>query len=105
MWRVDDAIRKYQPDMIYFDEHAGDSQVDLGINMGLGRLTTRILANFYNIASKRTEGNTRVVATMKGVGGRYDSFQRSPELLPLVDRADHQVMPAGVRLLFVEYRK
>lgn len=87
MWRVDDAIRKYQPDMIYFDEHAGDSQVDLGINMGLGRLTTRILANFYNIASKRTEGNTRVVATMKGVGGRYDSFQRSPELLPLVDRS------------------
>ena len=87
MWRLDDAIRKYQPDMIYFDDHAGDSQIDLGINMGLGRLTPQILANFYNIASKRTEGNRQVVATMKGVGGHYDSFQNSPELIPLVDKS------------------
>lgn len=87
MWRVDDAIRKYQPDMIYFDDHAGDSQIDLGINMGLGRLTPAILANFYNVALKRTEGNREVVATFKGVGGRYDSFQNNPELLPLVDRS------------------
>ena len=41
MWRVDDAIRKYRPDMIYFDDHAGDSQIDLGINMGFGKLTPR----------------------------------------------------------------
>ena len=87
MWRVDDAIRKYQPDMIYFDDHAGDSQIDLGINMGIGKLTPQILANFYNIASKRTEGNKQVVATFKGVGGRYNSFQNNPELLPLVDRS------------------
>ena len=87
MYRVDDAIRKYHPDMIYFDDHAGDSQVDLGINMGLGKLTPQILANFYNIADKRSEGNRQVVATFKGVGGRYDSFQNSPELLPLVDKS------------------
>ena len=87
MWRVDDAIRKYQPDMIYFDDHAGDSQIDLGINMGLGRLTPQILADFYNIADRRTEGRRQVVATFKGVGGRYDSFQNTPELLPLVDRS------------------
>ena len=87
MWRVDDAIRKYQPDMIYFDEHAGDSQMDLGVNMGLGRLTPQILANFYNIAAKRSEGNKQVVATMKGVGGRYNSFQNSPDVLPLADRS------------------
>ncbi|MBP5536979.1 MAG: alpha-L-fucosidase [Bacteroidales bacterium] len=87
MWRVDDAIRKYQPDMIYFDEHAGDSQIDLGINMGLGRFTPQILENFYNIALEREEGNRQVVATFKGVGGRYDSFQNNPELLPLVDRS------------------
>lgn len=87
MYRVDDAIRKYQPDMIYFDDHAGDSQVDLGINMGLGKLTPQIITNFYNIASKRTSGNREVVATFKGVGGRYNSFQNSPELLPLVDRS------------------
>lgn len=87
MWRVDDAIRKYQPDMIYFDEHAGDSQMDLGVNMGLGRLTPQILANFYNIAAKRSEGNKQVVTTMKGVGGRYNSFQNSPDVLPLADRS------------------
>ncbi len=87
MWRVDDAIRKYQPDMIYFDDHAGDSQIDLGINMGLGKLTPQIIANFYNIADKRTEGNREVVATFKGVGGRYNSFQHAPELIGIVDRS------------------
>lgn len=87
MWRVDDAIRRYQPDMIYFDDHAGDSQEDLGINMGLGRLTPQIIANFYNIASKRKSGNREVVATFKGVGGRYNSFQRNPEMVNIVDRS------------------
>ena len=87
MWRVDDAIRKYQPDMIYFDDHAGDSQEDLGINMGLGKLTPEIIANFYNIASKRTNGNRDVVATFKGVGGRYNSFQNHPEMVGIVDRS------------------
>ena len=87
MWRVDDAIRRYQPDMIYFDDHAGDSQEDLGINMGLGRLTPQIIANFYNIASKRETGNREVVATFKGVGGRYNSFQRNPEMVNIVDRS------------------
>lgn len=87
MWRVDDAIRKYQPDMIYFDDHAGDSQVDLGIDMGLGRLTPQIVANFYNIADKRTEGKREVVATFKGVGGRYNSFQQNPDMVCIVDRS------------------
>ena len=87
MWRVDDAIRKYQPDMIYFDEHAGNSQIDLGIDMGLGELTPQIIANFYNIAEKRTEGCKEVVATFKGVGGRYNSFQHNPELISIVDRS------------------
>lgn len=87
MWRVDDAIRRYQPDMIYFDDHAGDSQEDMGINMGLGRLTPQIIANFYNIASKRKSGNREVVATFKGVGGRYNSFQRNPEMVNIVDRS------------------
>lgn len=87
MWRVDDAIRKYQPDMIYFDEHAGNSQIDLGIDMGLGELTPQIIANFYNIAEKRTEGRREVVATFKGVGGRYNSFQHNPDLISIVDRS------------------
>ena len=87
MWRVDDAIRKYQPDMIYFDDHAGDSQIDLGIDMGLGKLTPQIIANFYNIADKRPSGRKEVVATFKGVGGRYNSFQRNPEMVGIVDRS------------------
>ena len=87
MWRVDDAIRKYQPDMIYFDDHAGDAQIDLGIDMGLGKLTPQIIANFYNIADKRTEGRKEVVATFKGVGGRYNSFQNHPEMVGIVDRS------------------
>jgi hypothetical protein len=35
MWRIDDAVSKYHPDIIYFNEHAGDSQVDLGVHTGL----------------------------------------------------------------------
>ena len=48
MWRVDDAITKYHPDVIYFDEHAGDSQMDLGVHMGLGFLAPPLVANYYN---------------------------------------------------------
>ena len=48
MWRVDDAITKYHPDVIYFDEHAGDSYVDLGVKMGLGFLAPQLTANYYN---------------------------------------------------------
>lgn len=89
MWRVDDAIGKYHPDLIYFDEHAGDSQVDLGVHMGLGRLAPPLVANYYNKSLRWNGGGgkTDVVVNLKGVGGRYNSFQKSPELLPLVDRS------------------
>lgn len=87
MWRVDDAISKYHPDMIYFDEHAGDSQVDLGVNMGLGFLAPSLIANYYNKSMMWNRGKMDVVINLKGVGGRYNSFQKSPELLPLVDRS------------------
>jgi alpha-L-fucosidase len=87
MWRIDDAISKYHPDMIYFDEHAGDSQMDLGVNMGLGFLAPSLIANYYNKSIKWNKGKMDVVINLKGVGGRYDSFQNSPELLPFVDRS------------------
>lgn len=87
MWRVDDAITKYHPDMIYFDEHAGDSQMDLGVRMGLGFLAPPLIANYYNKSLQWNKGKMDVVINLKGVGGRYNSFQNSPELLPLVDRA------------------
>ena len=87
MWRVDDAISKYHPDVIYFDEHAGDSQVDLGVNMGLGYLAPPLLANYYNKSLGWNEGKMDVVMNMKGVGGQDDSFQNDPELLPFVERA------------------
>jgi alpha-L-fucosidase len=87
MWRVDDAITKYHPDVIYFDEHAGDSQVDLGVRMGLGFLAPPLIANYYNKSLQWNDGRMEVVVNLKGVGGRYNSFQNSLELLPLVDRS------------------
>lgn len=87
MWRVDDAISKYHPDMIYFDEHAGDSQMDLGVNMGLGFLAPQLIANYYNKSMQWNHGKMDVVINLKAVGGRYNSFQNSPQLLPLVDRS------------------
>lgn len=87
MWRIDDAISKYHPDMIYFDEHAGDSQMDLGVNMGLGFLAPQLIANYYNKSLKWNHGKMDVVINLKGVGGRYNSFQNSPQLLPLVDQS------------------
>ena len=87
MWRVDDAISKYHPDVIYFDEHAGDSQVDVGVNMGLGFLAPQLIANYYNKSLQWNDGEMDAVINLKGVGGRYNSFQNSPELLPYVDRS------------------
>jgi alpha-L-fucosidase len=87
MYRVDEAIAKYHPDVVYFDEHAGDSQVDLGVHMGLGPIATKILANYYNKSLTWNQGKTDVVMNMKGVGGIYDSFQNNKTLLPYVERA------------------
>jgi alpha-L-fucosidase len=87
MWRVDDAITKYRPDVIYFDEHAGDSQVDLGVHMGLGFLGPQLAANYYNKALQWHGGKKEAVLNLKAVGGRYNSFQNSPDLLPHVDRS------------------
>ena len=87
MWRIDDAISKYHPDVIYFDEHAGDSQTDLGVRMGLGFLAPQLIANYYNKSLKWNKNKMEVVVNLKGVGGRWNSFQNSPELLSFVDRS------------------
>ncbi|MBN2806587.1 MAG: alpha-L-fucosidase [Prolixibacteraceae bacterium] len=87
MWRVDDAITKYQPDMIYFDEAAGDSLVDLGVNMGLGFLAPTLVANYYNKSLNWHQGKMDVVINLKCVGGYYNSFKKNPELIPVVERA------------------
>jgi len=87
MWRIDDAINKYHPDIIYFDEHAGDSQVDLGVHMGLGFLAPQLIANYYNKSLKWNNQKMEVVVNLKGVGGRWNSFQNNPELLPFVDHS------------------
>jgi alpha-L-fucosidase len=87
MWRVDDAITKYHPDVIYFDEAAGDTLVDLGVKMGLGFLAPPLVANFYNKSLKWNLGKMDVVINLKCVGGRYNSFKNTPELIPIVERA------------------
>jgi alpha-L-fucosidase len=87
MWRVDDAITKYHPDVIYFDEAAGDSLMDLGVHMGLGFLAPSLVANYYNKSLNWHQGNMDVVINLKCVGGRYNSFKKNPELIPIVERA------------------
>ena len=87
MWRVNDAITKYHPDVIYFDEHAGNSLVDLGVNMGLGFLAPSLVANYYNQSLQWNHGKMDVVINLKGVGGKYNSFKNNQELIPLVDRS------------------
>ena len=87
MYRVDEAIDKYHPDVVYFDDHAGDSQLDLGVHMGLGSIATTILANYYNKSLAWNQGKLDVVMNMKGVGGQYDSFQDNESLVPYVQRA------------------
>jgi alpha-L-fucosidase len=87
MWRVDDAITKYHPDVIYFDEAAGDTLLDLGVKMGLGFLAPPLVANFYNKSLMWNLGKMDVVINLKCVGGRYNSFKKTPELIPIVERA------------------
>jgi alpha-L-fucosidase len=87
MWRVDDAISKYHPDVIYFDEAAGDTLLDLGVKMGLGFLAPPLVANYYNKSLKWNDGKMDVVINLKCIGGRYNSFKNSPELIPIVERA------------------
>ena len=87
MYRVDDAIDKYHPDVVYFDDHAGDSQVDLGVHMGLATIAPMILANYYNKSLAWNQGKMDVVMNMKGVGGQYDSFQNNEALVPFAQRA------------------
>ena len=87
MWRVDDAITKYHPDVIYFDEAAGDTLLDLGVKMGLGFLAPPLVANYYNQSLKWNPGKMDVVINLKCVGGKYNSFKNTPELIPIVERA------------------
>jgi alpha-L-fucosidase len=55
--------------------------------MGLGHLAPSLVANYYNKSLSWNQGKLDVVINLKGVGGIYDSFQNSPELLPFVERA------------------
>jgi alpha-L-fucosidase len=87
MWRVDDAITKYHPDVIYFDEAAGDSLIDLGVHMGLGFLAPSLVANYYNKSLNWHQGKMDIVINLKCVGGHYNSFKKNPELIPIVERA------------------
>jgi alpha-L-fucosidase len=87
MWRVDDAITKYHPDMIYFDEAAGDTLMDLGVRMGLGFLAPSLVANYYNKSITWNQGKMDVVINLKCIGGPYNSFKKNPEIIPVVERA------------------
>jgi alpha-L-fucosidase len=87
MWRVDDAVSKYHPDLIYFDEGAGSNFKDLGVSMGLGVLAPQLVANYYNKSMLWNHGKMDVVINLKNVGGRYNSFKDHPEQIPLVEES------------------
>jgi alpha-L-fucosidase len=55
--------------------------------MGLGFLAPSLIANYYNKSLQWNHGKMDVVINLKAVGGRYNSFQNSPQLLPFVDRS------------------
>ena len=103
MWRVDDAISKYHPDVIYFDEAAGDTLMDLGVKMGLGFLAPPLVANYYNKSLKWNDGKMDVVINLKCVGGRYNSFKNNPELIPIVERALVQSTEADIEPQIMAY--
>ncbi len=86
MWRVDDAVSKYHPDVIYFDEAAGDTLMDLGVKMGLGFLAPPLVANFYNKSMQWNHGKMDVVINLKCIGGRSNSF-KDRDMIPVVERA------------------
>ena len=74
--------RQVSSGCLYFDDHAGDSQMDLGVHMGLGSIASAILANYYNKSLTWNPGKpVDAVMNMKGVGGQYDSFQTNEALL------------------------
>jgi alpha-L-fucosidase len=86
MWRVDDAITKYHPDVIYFDEAAGETLMDLGVHMGLGFLAPQLVANFYNKSVQWNHGKMDVAINLKCIGGKYNSF-KDRDLVPVAERA------------------
>jgi alpha-L-fucosidase len=55
--------------------------------MGLGFLAPQLAANYYNKSLQWHGGKMEAVLNLKGVGGRYNSFQNSADLLPHVDRS------------------
>jgi len=85
MWRVDDAVSKYHPDVIYFDEAAGETLMDLGVKMGLGFLAPPLVANFYNKSLKWNNGKMDVVINLKCIGGKSNSF-KDRDMIPVVER-------------------
>jgi alpha-L-fucosidase len=86
-YRVDDAIQKYHPDVVYFDDHAGGAQsdVDLGIRMGFGSIATTILANYYNKSLAWNDGKMEVVMNMKGVSS--ESFGSDTTAISQAERS------------------
>ncbi len=87
LYRVNEAIDKYHPDLIYFDDHAGGAQsdIDLGIRMGFGSIATTFLANYYNKSLAWNQGKLDVVMNMKGVSS--ESFGSDTTLISQAERS------------------
>lgn len=72
MWRVDDVIRKYSPDLLYFDTavvHLVDEseKLDLRALLGMPDLTPQLAAHYYNVYAEQHDGKADCVFNIKHI--------------------------------------
>jgi alpha-L-fucosidase len=68
LWRVDDLIRQYDVDLLYFDD-ALMWLVDVSVYLGIPDLAPQIAAHYYNLSIAR-HGSNQAVLTIKDVYDR-----------------------------------
>ena len=78
MWRVDDAITKYHPDVIYFDEACWRFTSGFGCEYGIRFSRSFTDSKLLQQILQWNHGKMDVVINLKGVGGHYNSFQNNP---------------------------
>jgi alpha-L-fucosidase len=72
LWRVDDLIRQYDVDLLYFDD-ALMWLVDVGVYLGMPDLAPQIAAHYYNLSIQK-HGHNEAVLNIKDV---YDRFAKA----------------------------
>ncbi len=85
--RVDDLIRKYSPDLLYFDTtiyHSADINKEMRLDamLGIPDYITQIAAHYYNLSLTQHKGAMEAVLNVKGVADRpYPGALLSPAVV------------------------